>query len=109
MDEKIMQVLMVIVVAGGISAIIMLVQKRKNRTAWAGTVVSISRHAAQDAEDLLGDRVLIVCRLDDGQPFTYEVDASSYGFWFSGLAPGDRLVKPAGEQIPKRVAAAQQT
>jgi hypothetical protein len=106
MGEKILQILMVIVVAGGLSAIIMLVQRRKNKEAWSGTVTDIRRYQTQDADWNTRDYITIRIRRDDGQDRSLDVDASSYPFWFSGLKPGDRLLKPSGAGMPQRVEAA---
>ncbi len=85
----------------------MLVQRRKNKDPWSGTVVSIDRCSAQDSDGNAGTCTSIRYRRDDnGQVRSYDVDASSYGFFFDGLQPGDRLVKPAGDRVPQRVAAA---
>ncbi len=103
MSEKILQIFLVILLAGGLSAIIMLVQRRKNRDAWSGTVTDIRQYTTQDADWNPRDYISIRYRRDDGQDHSFELDASSYPFWFSGLRPGDRLVKPAGAAVPQRI------
>ncbi|MCX6620398.1 MAG: hypothetical protein NTY38_04855 [Acidobacteria bacterium] len=89
--------------AGGLSAIIMLVQRRKHKDPWSGTVVSIQRHSSADADGDGCDFITVRYRRDDGQDCSFEVNASSYPFWYADLRPGDRLVKPAGEQIARRL------
>lgn len=103
MSDKILQILLAILLAGGLSAIIMLVQRRKNRESWSGTVTDIRQHTTYDADWNPRDYITIRYRRDDGQDHSFEVDASSYGFWFADLRPGDRLVKPTGAGVPQRV------
>ena len=104
MGEKIMQLALGLLAAAALSAIIMLVQKRKNREAWSGTVAAIDTHTTYDADQNSRDYVTIRYLRDDGEMHSFECDASSYPFWFKDLRPGDRLVKPAGAGVPKRVA-----
>ena len=99
-----MQVALGLLAAAALSVIIMLVQKRKNRDAWAGTVAAIEHHdTPSDAED---NRTYFCIRYirDDGEMRSFDVEATSYPFWFKELRPGDRLVKPAGAGMPQRVA-----
>ena len=102
----ILNVLMVILVAGGLSAIIMLVQRRKYKDGWTGTVVAIQPYSTQDGDWNQQDYISVRYRRDDGQDGSIDVDVSSYGFWYSTLRVGDRLVKAPGAQMPQRVAAA---
>lgn len=106
MSEKIGQILLGLLAAAVLSAVIMLVQKRKNRTGWAGTVSKIEPYSTTDGDWNTRDYMRIHYIRDDGEIHSFECDATSYPFWFQGLQPGDRLEKPPGEGVPRRVAAA---
>ncbi|MGJ5819905.1 hypothetical protein [Paludibaculum fermentans] len=103
MGEKIVQVLLGLLAAGVLSAIIMLVQKRKNRDAWSGTVSAIERRSADYGDSNTHEFYLVRYIRDDGEILSFECEATSYPFWYKGMQPGDRLVKPAGAGMPQRV------
>lgn len=101
MSEKILQIALGLLAAALLSGVIMLVQKRKNRTSWSGTVAAIEKYT-QRGEGYDDDYVSIRYIRDDGAMHSFECPAGSYPLWFGNLKPGDRLVKPAGESMPQR-------
>ncbi len=103
MSEKVFQVFGAVLLAGAVSAIIMLVQKHKAREGWAGYVTRIRRYSTEDAEGAGAEYVSVSYMRDDGKPGSLELSSSSYPFFFNGLEAGDRLVKRPGEAMPKRV------
>jgi hypothetical protein len=103
MGENFVNIALGLLAAAALSAVIMLVQKRKNRDAWSGTVAAIERVPARHDDDR--EYISIKYIRDDGELRSFECDASSYPFWFKDLQPGDRLIKPAGAGVPQRVAA----
>ncbi|MGC4054288.1 MAG: hypothetical protein QM757_34820 [Paludibaculum sp.] len=106
MAEKIVPLLLGLVAAGVLSAVIMLVQKRKNRDAWSGTVSAIERRSADYGDGNLSEFFLVRYIRDDGEIHSFECEASSYPFWYKDMKPGDRLIKPAGAGMAQRIPAA---
>lgn len=106
MGDKIVPLLLGLLAAGVLSAIIMLAQKRKNREAWSGTVSSIERRSADYGDGNTREFFLVRYIRDDGEIRSFECEASSYPFWYQGMQPGDRLVKPAGAGMAQRIPAA---
>lgn len=107
MGEKFGQILLGLLAAAALSAVIMLVQKRKYRTGWAGTVSKIERRTVQ-TDDWVSQEIFSIYYIrDDGEIHSFDCETSSYPYWFQGLQPGDRLEKPPGQEMPRRVAARQ--
>ncbi len=106
MGEKFGSLLLGLAAAGVLSAIILMAQKRKNRDAWSGTVSSIERRSADYGDANTREFFLVRYIRDDGEICSFECEASSYPFWYRGMQPGDRLVKPAGVGMPQRIPAA---
>ena len=103
MGERVMQVVLAIVAAGGLSALIMLVQRRKNRDGWAGTVSGVDTQHLEYGDGYTRDVIVIKYIRDDGEIHSLEVDPSSFPFWFKNLQLGDRLVKAPGAGMPKHI------
>jgi len=103
--ENLLGALGSLTLAVALSAAIMLVQRRKAREGWSATVTRIAAHPGHSGEGGGEDLVRIHYVRDDGKHSSLDLPCSRYPLYFHGLQTGDRLVKPPGETIPRRVPA----
>lgn len=84
-----------------IAIVIMYAQKRKRGQAWKAVVTGISRIRGGEHEHSGQDQVKIKYRRDDGRKGTLKIDEYGFGAKYPGLKPGDRIIKEAGEDLPR--------
>jgi len=101
-SENILYLILGLGLAAALSAIIMLVQKRKARESWQGVVVAIDSRWENDAEDMSIKCVTITVHRTDGRVESIRLQEMACQMWYSGLKVGDRLVKPAGETVARK-------
>ena len=87
-----------ILLAAALSAAIVLVQRRRRRQSWAGTVTKIRTYSEDDGVSY----VRISYLRTDGVKRRLDVKEYTYRQLFPDLKDGDKLVKAAGEDLPKK-------
>ncbi len=97
MDGDILSMVAGILAVAAVALLIVWMQKRRAREAWAATVTRIDQYDGGGAA-----YVRVRFERDDGRTASFELPARDFAASFPGLKTGDRLVKPSGGLIPRK-------
>jgi len=88
-----------------LAVVIMFFQKKKTKASWQGVVIKIKEEADyyDDEDNFREGQILIHYRTDAGKKGKIRMSRGHFGKMFPGLKIGDRLVKQAGEALPRWV------
>jgi len=103
MSEGALYTIAGLVGAAVLTALLMLVLRRKHGDQWVGTVVEIQPFTKTDQEGDDLDYVRIACRLTDGSERTLNLREYDFQLRYPALHIGERLIKAPGEMLPARV------
>lgn len=103
MSESTLYTILGILAAAGLSAVLMVFQRRKLRERWEGTVTKIQAYTETDNNDSEEEYVKVSYRRDDGSVHTLRLRQYDCHKFYPALRIGERLVKERGEPLPKRV------
>jgi len=90
-----------ILAAIALSAIIMLIQGKRRKQAWRGTVTKIKQRPAGNIDDLdTKDFVDIYYKTEGGKKGKIHLYKKKFDTMYPGLQKGSRLIKQAGKDFP---------
>lgn len=83
-----------------ITLILTWVSAKQRASAWAGTVTDIRKHN-YTRDEIDEEEMLIFYHTDAGKKGKLRYNPTAYAKFFSDLEVGDRLIKDAGEYVPR--------
>ena len=93
-----------ILLAVALTVVIMFFQRKKTKASWQGAVTKIKEEADyyDDENNFREGQVLVHYQTDAGKKGKIRLSRQHFDRVFPGLKVGDRLVKQAGEALPRR-------
>ena len=88
-----------------LGVVIMFFQKKKMKASWQGVVTKVKEEADtyDDENNFREGMVVIHYRTDAGKKGKFRLRKDQFGKMFPNLKAGNRLVKRAGEALPRLV------
>ena len=85
-----------------VTTIFTLLSMRTKKSSGQGAVTKIAPYSYHDSQENHHEGVKIFYRTDTGKKGKLDINNYAYNQFFAGLQVGDRLVKVAGEYMPKK-------
>jgi hypothetical protein len=95
-----LEIALTIAVVVAFTLILTWVSMRQKASAWAGNVTKIRKNTYMKNE-IEQEEMLIYYRTDAGKKGKLKYNPTAYEKFFSDLEVGDRLIKDAGEYVPR--------
>jgi MFS superfamily sulfate permease-like transporter len=90
-----------ILLAIGLSVLIMIVQKRKMKESWEGVITKVEKEEREDDEGIPYTYYHIHYRTEQGKKGKLSLTEYQFNTYFPHIKEGDRLIKETGEMYPK--------